>query len=166
MAAQGIVRVRQLDRTVTFRVEGWTTMNQSLMFRKTAEQHLAAGATVLRVDLGRCTFMDSTFVGTLLFLKRTVHSHKLGEFSLIGPSPECCQLFRKMGLEGAFPLVEEQLDEQGWRELTREGEDVSAFKCNVVQAHRELACLDGPAGEQFRAVVRCLEHDLETEKAK
>ncbi len=164
MAAQGIVRVYQDDRTVTFQVEGWTTMNQSLMFRRSAEQALAGGATVLRVDLRLCTFMDSTFVGTLLFLKRTVHGRKQGEFFLICPSAECRQLFHKMGLDGAFPVLEEEPAGQDWTELTREGEDCEAFKGNVVQAHRELARIEGPAGDPFRAVVRCLERDLEGEK--
>jgi anti-anti-sigma factor len=164
MAAQGIVRVCRDDRTVTFQVEGWTTMNQSLMFRRSAEQSLAGGAWVLRVDLRLCTFMDSTFIGTLLFLKRTVHGRKQGEFFLVSPSPECRQLFHKMGLDGAFPILEEEPASQSWTELSREGEDSDAFKCNVVQAHRELARIEGPAGEPFRAVVRCLERDLEAEK--
>jgi hypothetical protein len=118
------------------------------------------------VDLRQCTFMDSTFVGTLLFLKRAVHARRCGEFSLIAPSPECRQLFKKMGLEGAFPLIDDHPDDQGWTELTREGEDAAAFKCNVVQAHQELARLEGAAGEPFRAVMRCLERDLEAEKTK
>jgi hypothetical protein len=71
-----------------------------------------------------------------------------------------------MGLEGVFPMVTQEPACHGWTELSREGEDASAFKCNVVQAHKELANLEGPAGEAFRAVVRCLESDVPTEKAK
>jgi anti-anti-sigma factor len=164
---QGVVRVHQDGQTVTFQVDGWITMNQSLSFRKTAEQCLAAGATVLRVDLRRCTFMDSTCVGTLMCLKRCAHRHERGEFVLISPSPQCCQLFKQMGLEGVFPIVdEEELATPCWTELKGGADDVNAFRRNVVQAHEELARLEGPAGEPFRAVVRCLASEVKEDKAR
>jgi anti-anti-sigma factor len=160
-APQGIIRVHQDGPTVTFQVEGWTTMKQSLSLRRFAEQCLAAGATTLQVDLRRCTFMDSTFVGTLLFLKRAVHRKEHGEFTLLAPSAECGKLFRQMGLEGVFPTAAAEGPAGPWTELTSEGEDGGAFKRNVVQAHQELASLPGPAGDAFRAVVRCLGQEAE-----
>jgi anti-anti-sigma factor len=164
---QGIVRVHQDGPKVTFQVEGWTTMNQSLSFRKTAEQRLAAGARVLRVDLNRCTFMDSTFIGTLMFLKRETHRHPDGDFALVCPSCECDRLFQQMGLEGVFPIVaSEDLTSPCWTELKGGADDMQAFKRNVVEAHEELARLEGPAGEPFRAVVRCLAQEAESDKSR
>jgi len=46
---------------------GWA---HGMALRGYAEQAFAAGATGLRIDLRHCTYMDSTFLGTLLFLKR------------------------------------------------------------------------------------------------
>jgi hypothetical protein len=40
------------------------------------------------------------------------------------------------------------------------------FKDTVVQAHRELAALPGPAGEMFRTVAGSLTKNLEAEQAK
>jgi anti-anti-sigma factor len=164
-APQGVVRVRRHEGTVTFQVEGWTTMNQSLSFRKTAEYQLSGGATELRIDLRHCTFMDSTFIGTLLFLKRATNTRKQGRFVLVSPSQACCELFQKMGLDGVFTI--EAADEPAgsdWTELARGADDVKAFQCNVVQAHQELANLPGRAGEPFRAVVRCLEQEMKAAK--
>ncbi|MBM4072021.1 MAG: hypothetical protein FJ271_24310 [Planctomycetes bacterium] len=48
-----------------------------------------------------------------------------------------------------------------WRELSCPADDVNAFNQNVIQAHEELANVGGPAGEQFKAVVRCLQDNKE-----
>jgi anti-anti-sigma factor len=164
---QGTVRAHQQDQRAIFQVEGWTTMNQSLSFRRYAEACISQGATTLWVDLRPCTFMDSTFIGTLLFLKREVYRRKRGEFALISPSEQCCKLFKQMGLEGVFPTVTpEQMPACSWTEIPRGTDDVTAFKRNVVQAHQELAGLEGPAGEPFRKVMRCLAPELDAEKAR
>jgi anti-anti-sigma factor len=137
-------------------------MNQCLSFRRFAECCLAAGATTLRVDLRRCTFMDSTFMGTLLFLKRAAHQKEKGEFVLVSPSPQCCKLIKQMGVEGVFPI--EQAEEPAgcrWCDLPSDAKDQPAFKENVLQAHQELAQIEGPASEPFRAVVRCLTQEME-----
>jgi anti-anti-sigma factor len=165
-AQQGTVRVHRHDRTLTFQVEGWGTMAHSLPLRRFAEQSLAAGVTAIRVDLRRCKYMDSTFLGTLLFLKRAAERRCQGDFALLSPSPECGRLFQQMGLDTVYPVVAaEEPAADAWTELTGGTEDVPAFQRNVVQAHQELADLPGPAGEPFRAVMRCLEREKPVDKA-
>src|SRR5262245_54518955 len=95
--AQGIVRFQQQDHTVTFRVEGRGTMNQSLPMRRCAERCLENGINSVRIDLRDCTYMDSTFLGTLLTLKKFL-AQRQGEMILIAPSPSCCRILQQMGL--------------------------------------------------------------------
>jgi anti-anti-sigma factor len=164
-APQGIVRVHQQQQTIAFQVEGWTTMHQSLAFRRAAEYWLEQGACVMRVDLSRCTFMDSTFIGTLLNLKRAVNREENGDFALVGPTAACLKLFQQMGLDGVFPIL--AVDEAAgfcWTEMPCEKTDDFAFKCNVVEAHQGLADLGGRAGEIFRPVARCLSQEMEAAK--
>src|SRR5262249_42910507 len=123
---------------------------------------LSEGIAALRVDLRRCTYMDSTFLGTLLFLKRAVDRHGQSEFALVSPSEPCGCLLRQLGLDCFCPIV--TMDEPAadtWTELATRQDDVDAFRRQVVQAHEELASLKGPAGETFREVVRCLNKDRE-----
>jgi anti-anti-sigma factor len=153
--AQGIVRFRQQDHTVTFRVEGRGTMNQSLPLRRCAERYLEGGITHVLIDLRDCTYMDSTFLGTLLTLKKSL-TLRQGEMTLIAPSPSCCRILQQMGLNEVLPTQAAEGEQSaGWTELGNEA-DPGSFKRNVVQAHEELANLPGPAGEQFKAVVRCM----------
>jgi anti-anti-sigma factor len=165
LTLQGTVRMHQDGQMVTFRVDGCGRMTNSLPLRRFAEQALAAGATDLRLDLRHCTYMDSTFLGTLLQLKRAVEQHGQGRFALVSPSVPCQQLLRQMGLESTFAvLTEEEPVAVEWRELCGD-QDADAFKRNVVQAHEELATLEGPAGASFREVVRCLRQDAEAKKS-
>jgi anti-anti-sigma factor len=165
-AAQGTVRVHEQGQTVQFRVEGRATMAQSVAFRRFAEQRLAAGATTLQVDLSACTYMDSTFLGTLLFLKSAVDRRGQGEFTLVSPSARCRQLLQQMGLDAILRITAgDSADVSGWSDLADGPTDVHAFKDTVTEAHQELANLEGPAGEPFRAVMRCLDKEPGTGKA-
>ena len=163
-AQQGSVRVHQHDQTVTFQVEGQATMHHSPAVRQYAEQCFIGGTTALSVDLRRCTHMDSTFLGTLLFLKRLVERYEGGAFTLISPSPQCRQLLREMGLEKIFAVVDvDELTPDVWTELKSGAGDPTAFKRNVVQAHQELGRLEGPAGETFRTLATELAQELNSE---
>src|SRR5262249_46314840 len=115
--AQGTVRFRQQDDTVTFRVEGRGTMNQSLPMRRCAERCLESGATSVLIDLRDCTYMDSTFLGTLLTLKKFL-TLRHGEMTLIAPSPSCCRILQQMGLNEVLPTqAAEGEPGAGWIEL-------------------------------------------------
>jgi anti-anti-sigma regulatory factor len=166
MTAQDVVCVHRQGSTVTFRIQGRGTMANSLPLRRFAEQCLAGGATVLRVDLRHAVYLDSTFIGTLLFLKRTACARGAGEFTILSPSPECEKLFKQLGLDGVFTRVAEEPDPGPWTDLCGDTQDVGAVKGTVVQAHRELADLPGQAGEPFRAVVRCLERETPPDSKK
>ena len=160
-APQDVVRVCRDGATLTFQPEGRSCVKQGLSVRRHAERCLADGVSAVRVDLRRCIYMDSTFLGTLLFLMRAVSRHSAGTFALISPTPQCAQLLKQMCLDQVFPIhSEEETAGCTWQALPCDPEDLCAFKDNVVQAHHELANLPGPAGEQFREVAQCLKREV------
>ena len=160
--AHGVVRVYRDGQTLIFQVEGRATMAHSPAVRRLAEQGLARGVKILRVDLRHSTYLDSTFLGTLLVLKRAMDRQELAEFTLVSPSPECQRLLEMMGLSSLFTSVamEEPLTTP-LVEFTGDFNDVAAFRHDVIQAHQELATLPGSAGAPFRAVTRCLEQSAD-----
>ncbi len=161
-AQQGTILYREDEENVHFHVAGWGTMNMSLPLRRFVEQLLSTRPRNVWIDLRRCTYVDSTFLGTFLFLQRAVARHGCGLFRLVSPSPECTCLFQQMGVEEVFNIVvTEEPATAGWTPLTKEPADQNCFQRNVLQAHEELAALPGSAGEPFRAVVRCLAKDME-----
>jgi anti-sigma B factor antagonist len=156
---EGCLRIEQRGQTISCHVIGQATMRQSPALRRRVEQCLASGPVTLHVDLHECTYMDSTFIGTLLMFRR-----RLGDFALVGPSPDCCRLLQQMGLGAVFcVLAEESFSEEAGELL--ESESVGgSFKRTIVEAHQELAGLSGAAGAIFRAVADQLTKDWQAEE--
>jgi anti-anti-sigma factor len=163
-AAQGTVRYHHKDNTVTFRVEGRGTMTQSLPMRRCAERLIAGGTTRVHIDLRDCSYMDSTFLGTILSLKKTLDRSPMKSLALVMPSPACSRILQQMGLLDVLPPHAVEVDSQAqWSDLGPE-DDLNSMRSNVTQAHEELAQLPGKAGEQFKAVIRCLAESAKTDK--
>lgn len=144
---------------VLYRIEGQGKMRQGLVLRRDAEQALAEGATSVHVDLRDCSYMDSTFMGTLLYLFRAIRKEKDGDFSLVCPSDPCRRLLEELGIDTFCPILDESCPEAGWEEISRDPTDDSGLIRKVLQAHETLAELPGPAGEKFRRVVGCLRQE-------
>ena len=161
-AQQGTVRFHHEGPTLLLQVEGWATMKQSLPLRRFMDQNLSGQTKTVWVDLSQCTYLDSTFLGTLLFVQRTCTRLGDREFSLLSPSVPCLSLLQQMGVIDVFQIrAMEASAPPCWTELTKETEDKPGLQRTVIQAHEELARLPGAAGEPFRAVVRCLEKEME-----
>jgi anti-anti-sigma factor len=163
--AQGVIRYSQQGTTLTFRAEGRATMTQSVPLRRLAERALEGGTTQLRIDLRDCTHMDSTFLGTLLALKKTL-DRRQGQVLLLTPSSACERILQQMGLGDVLPIEITEIDSQtNWSDLACDQSDTHLLKSNIAQAHQELAALPGPAGEEFKAVIRCMTEAEEKARA-
>ena len=88
--------------------------------------------------------------------------------ALVCPSAECCKLLRQMDLEDFFTMTTttDEAEPTSWTQLCCDMEPPDSFKPKVIEAHQELACLPGKAGEPFREVVRGLVQDQEAKQAK
>jgi len=162
----GSLCLQQRGHTVCCRVIGQATMRQSPALRRRVEQCLAGGPVSLRVNLQECTYMDSTFLGTLVMLKRRLVDRCLGQFALVAPSPECNRLLRQMGLGAAFCVLAEESSPDIAGELLESESEGASFKRTIVEAHQELAGLSGPAGAIFRNVAAHLTREWEAEQQK
>lgn len=152
-----VIRYNQQGHTLTFRVEGRATMAYGLPVRRLGERGIVGGATRLHFDLHDCSYMDSTFLGTLLTLKKAL-DRAGGQLTLVAPSLACSRILQQMGLGEMLPTSAAEAEPLGgWTELSAGNDDVGSFKRNVVQAHEELAALPGKSGEEFKQVVRVME---------
>jgi anti-anti-sigma factor len=159
---QGVVRVCRKDQVLTVQVQGWGTMRQSLPVRRLAEQCLAGDTKLLRIDLRQCTYLDSTFLGTLLTLQRAACQRGEKKLVLVAPSADCRRLLGQLGIEDVFATEHPQEPdaEEGWTELPCERDDACAFNRNVCQAHQELANVEGKCGQAFAEASRKLNREL------
>lgn len=155
-APPSVIRYHLQESVLTIRVEGRGTMTQSLPLRRFTERAIDQGATQVRLELVECTYVDSTFLGTILTLKKAL-DRAGGQLLLLAPSQACGRILYQMGLEDVLSTSEEGADPNTpWSELPCSLDDSPQFRGNVVQAHQELANLPGPAGEQFKSAMRRL----------
>jgi anti-anti-sigma factor len=160
----GTVRVRFGSQAAALevQVEGWGTMHHSQAMRQWVEANLVQ-ATRVRIDLSRCTYMDSTFIGTLLGLKRLAESLPGGGLSLVCPSVECWQVLDQMRIGRIFTIETEPAAASDWREVCSDAGAMKsrAFKFTVVEAHQQLAKCEGPTGHRFQPLAEAMARELE-----
>ena len=108
--------------------------------------------------LGDCTYFDSTFLGTLLNLRRTCPGSCGRTVSLVNPSPACLEILRQTRTLPLFELVAEHdlPPDLAWQDVRGEGCDRDAFATHVISAHETLAEIPGPLAETFRKVAEAV----------
>jgi anti-anti-sigma factor len=165
----GKVLARREADALCFLVVGKVTCHHSPAMRQYAEEGLAAGARTIQVDVSDCTYCDSTFLGTLLQLKRRCESHDQDAFRLVCPSAEFQQMLSQIGAARLFCIVEQAPPsdmQTTWQQLEDNVDRVGAvcFKQNVVDAHQELAKAGGALGQRFGPLAEAVSRELEDER--
>ncbi len=138
-------------------------MTVSVPLRRAAEASLEEGATV-RIDLRECTWMDSTFLGTLLVLARRARaasaSGRGARLFLVAPSAECRRVLDQTGTGEILDVVEmPELEGAEWTAVACDG-DSEALARTLLRAHEELATFPGTKGA-FREVARAMKQDAQ-----
>jgi anti-anti-sigma factor len=159
--AYGRIFVARFAAGSGVRIEGRAAAHNCPALRQWLEEELEDGTERVFIDLAGCTHLDSTCVGTLLFLAKHPQLQR-GGLQLVRPSAECQQVLRQMCVLRMFAIGDEaggmpagHENEGFWSELTCEWNDGARqlFKQNVVQAHEELAGVPSPLSDCFRQIA-------------
>jgi len=165
-ALHGKVLARRDGDDLCFLVVGKVTCHHSPALREYAEEGLRHGATSVQVDLRDCSYCDSTFLGTLLQLKRRFDSCSPGTFRLVCPSAPLRQMLAQIGAERLFCIADEGAAtdlQTTWQQLADTVDHAAArrFKQNVVEAHQELANAGGALGQRFAPLAEAVSQELD-----
>jgi anti-anti-sigma factor len=159
---QCLVRTMQQGDIAQVRIEGQVNLTQSPRVRAFGDRWLRHPNRALVLDLRLCTHMDSTFVGTLLFLQRQAAMTGHGKLRLLAPSVECSRLLGEMGVQDVFETTDrEEVTQGSWTILDINAGETSQLRGCITDAHRALASTPGLAAEQFLRVVECFRPDEE-----
>lgn len=154
---------RVSDGAVRLRVLGRAVALQCPAVRAFVKEGLSAGAKEVRVELGACEHCDSTFMGTLLRIRKAACEAGAVGPLLVAPSPQAEAIVRKMGLARLFtiePTAPPVADD--WQPLVAEESGTGSwdFKENVVVAHRELASNSDTCAEIYDTIADAAEAEL------
>ncbi len=164
----GKVLARRAGDEVCFLVVGRGTANHSPALREYAENALAAGAKQLQIDLRDCTHCDSTFLGTLVGLRRTFAGHGCEAVRLVRPSDAVRHILTQMCADRLFSIVEKAASancDTTWEQLEEGCDRVQPFrfKQTVVDAHQALAGASPELAERFGPLAEAMQQELANE---
>jgi PAS domain S-box-containing protein len=132
----------------------WTTADA---FRTHAKAALNAGQD-LTIDLGNCTALDSTFLGTLheiVTLDAAGHAH------LRRPNNVVRGLFEELGLDAVLASIRtDQFQPPAGQRLVPEEPPTRESHRLLLQAHETLSELSDENRERFSGVVEALRADM------
>lgn len=161
MPVSATVRVGRTGSGYRIRVEGHGTMRESPAVHEFARQVLDGEPGALVMDLSACTYLDSTFLGNLVDLRRRYDLGHPPRFLLVAPPEVRKRLLAPNHLDSLFPFTErcpEVIGEDVELSPVTLGRDDLGL--HVLETHRRLAEVEGPNQAAFREVVDRLSREL------
>ena len=165
-APGGKVLARREGTEISLLVVGHVTCHHAAALRKHGEEALATGAMSVEMDLRDCSYCDSTFLGTLLALKRRFDPDDAGRFRLVCPSSSFRQMLSQIGALHLFRIVDQASStdmQTTWQQLTShiDRAETARFKRNVVEAHQALAQAGGELARRFGPLADAAAKELD-----
>jgi anti-anti-sigma regulatory factor len=130
---------------------------------------IAAGENLLVVDLGGCTGMDSTFMGTLAGMAARLSASDKGVLQIAEPGERNRRSLEDLGLDFLMEIDPPSAVWRGRVDAIRGGLSLPQVPGSlgqvqrarhVLEAHQNLSEVNEKNAEEFGSVVNMLENDL------
>lgn len=144
--------IHRTDSGYLFRIDGRGTMRESVAVRDFVCGALEKSDSVV-VDLNDCDYLDSTFLGCLLVMHQR-SSSCAAKLSIFATDSARQRLLATLRLDRVLSFAEE-LPECVGAAATLEVSEVGQpeFASHLIETHRKLAELGGPAANTFHAIA-------------
>ncbi|MDC0319454.1 STAS domain-containing protein [Verrucomicrobia bacterium] len=159
--------VADLGERAVVRITGRANCLSSVPFKRVINSLIERGRRGFTLDLSDCQLMDSTFLGVLVGLNRTLgQSEPGGCFSLYRPTEPVRVLLDNLGILELFSTAE-SLGQAETAEPLEVGEasDKTELTRTSLEAHRTLIDANPGNEAKFKEVTRFLEEDLKRQEA-
>ncbi|TFE68915.1 STAS domain-containing protein [Methylacidiphilum caldifontis] len=144
------------------KVVGWGSFDKSSSLRLFYNQLLSSGIRRLIVDLQECTYMDSTFLGTLAAIQIKFNSIN-GELKVVNVSKKNQESISTLGLDKIFD-ISEQWDVSQYLDhlapLDRQALKKGDTSLIMLEAHELLIDLDPRNKAKFQDLVDYLKEEI------
>ncbi len=151
--------IGRISNGLVVRIVGRGTMQESLAFRAAVEHSLDAALVVF--DATRCDYIDSTFLGCLIWVKKACEQSAACQFVIAASAATRVKLFSTSSLDGYFDFLDaspEALDKLVTIDI--EKLDSKELGRHVMRCHELLAGIGGSKARAFKAVADRLAKEL------
>jgi anti-anti-sigma factor len=159
--------VADLGERAVVRITGRANCLSSVSFKRVINSLIERGRRVFTLDLSDCQLMDSTFLGVLVGLNRTLgQAVPDGGFSLYKPTETVRVLLDNLGILELFSTAE-SLGQAETAEPVEVGEASDKIELTHTSLEAHLTLIDVNRGNEakFKEVTRFLEEDLKRQEA-
>ncbi len=158
-AMQSEFFIGRFSKGLVVRIVGRGTMQESQAFRAAVEPSLDAGVVVF--DATHCDYVDSTFLGCLIWIKKACEQSPERRFVIAASAATRVKLFSTSSLDGYFDFVDacpEPLDK--FVTIDVEKLDPEELGRHVMRCHELLSDMGGRKAKAFKAVADRLAKEL------
>jgi len=160
MAADCTLTIHRTESGYLFRIAGRGSMRESPAVRDFVCGAIEDGADVV-MDLAACEYLDSTFLGCLVMLHQRGTSGD-GSFAVLADEAVRKKLLRSVRLDRVLHFADQCPQCVGDPVALHVSVlDRREFGEHLLETHRRLAELGGPAADTFRKVAEQLGKELD-----
>ena len=147
-------------RGATVRIAGRGGWTHSAAFREACVAEIEAGRA-LRLDLALCTYLDSTFLGTIQEVVDRAAVRRI-DVAIHGMLPDTRALFTELGMDRVLQRICPQARPLPDRmdPIHPRGTDDSCGSLQVLRAHQALASLSDDNRREFAGLIEALQAEL------
>ena len=143
------------------RLIGPATFTAAPTLLEFVDRVLENGACEISLDLGACSWMDSTFAGTLVSLLRKGNRDRPVRLSLHNPSQVCRDGLARMNLDKLFSIDAVGAPDRAHWEAVESGDVPKAELAEVViRAHEDLGSAD-LGNKRFSQIAEAMRKDIQ-----
>lgn len=152
------LQIAATDKGCILRVVGRGTMNESLVADEMAMRTLnGASASEVIFDLSACEYLDSTFLGCLVHLRK----HFPDRFRVAAPPPVRKKLLGPLRLDLLIPSIDLAPEIRGqWVSVAIPSNDKRELLSHVMHSHEQLAQCGTPMQAIFEKIAAQMAEEL------
>ncbi len=156
----GLIETGSSPRTLWVRVSGAATMKIAPAFLDCIQRGTREPPADVLLDLSGCTWLDSTFIGSLVQVSQSAASSCSWRFHLCNPSEACLNTLGKMSMIRLFNVHSDPAPKaMCWSPWVTRETSRDALAETVIHAHERLADVD-PGNREFRRVADVFRREL------
>lgn len=160
----GAIWVGAAEGKACIKVQGRATHLHGPPLRDFAREMIDRGHRRFELNLAKCTYMDSTFLGVLVGISMGLQKLGAGQVCVFRISPRNLELFRTLGINRFFEMespgsVATQAPEGDLRPLTAGGASPE-WAGTLIDAHQLLIEADERNEPRFKELLEFLREDL------
>lgn len=159
---EGQILVHREDQTGWIRVVGKGSFKNAGLLKKFAERCVELGDQRFQVDLGECTYMDSTFMGTLAGIAIRQKEARRAPLQLTRVDSRNRELLETLGLQTLMEInpASTASPSAAHTESLEGSEDKQSIARTMLEAHQNLVKVDQSNAPKFQDVITYLRDKL------